>query len=87
MLEVVRREKGMEWVRDLPGVFQGEGLVGEGGVVVDACAACAVGVQEVAALDHEALDLEDGVSSVDDKQRWGSGNVPEEGDRGRSALG
>ena len=39
-------------------MFYGEGLVGKGGVVVYACAPCAIGVEEVAALDHEVLDLE-----------------------------
>lgn len=40
------------------GVFVLEGFVGERGVVVDACAAGAVGVEKVAALDHEVFDLE-----------------------------
>jgi len=42
------------------GMFVLEGLVGEGGVVVNARAAGTVGVQEVAALDHEVLDLDRG---------------------------
>lgn len=36
-----------------------ERFVRKGGVVVDARAARAVGVEEIAALDHEILDLED----------------------------
>lgn len=38
-------------------VFQGEGLVGEGFGAVDAGAAGAVAVEEVATLDHEVFDL------------------------------
>ncbi len=38
-------------------MFDGKGFVGEGGVVIDACAACTVGVEEVATLDHEVLNL------------------------------
>ena len=38
-------------------MFDGEGLVGKGSVVVDTCAAGAVRVEEVATLNHEVFNL------------------------------
>lgn len=37
-------------------MFEQEILVGEGFRAVDGCAACAVAVEEVPALDHEVFD-------------------------------